>query len=99
MKARMPGGPRYTITSLAVMVKATARGLWPTPSASEGKYRLRASGDSQQFSRSLSSIMRRRALIDGANSGQLSPTWVEWLMGFPLGWTDCGDLGTPSSRK
>ena len=22
------------------------------------------------------------------NSGKLNPTWVEWLMGFPLGWTD-----------
>ena len=22
------------------------------------------------------------------NGGQLNPTWVEWLMGFPLGWTD-----------
>jgi DNA (cytosine-5)-methyltransferase 1 len=21
-------------------------------------------------------------------SGQLNPTWVEWLMGWPLGWTD-----------
>jgi len=21
--------------------------------------------------------------------GSLNPTWVEWLMGFPLGWTDC----------
>ncbi|MFA5165395.1 MAG: hypothetical protein WC481_07520 [Candidatus Omnitrophota bacterium] len=20
--------------------------------------------------------------------GQLNPTWVEWLMGYPLGWTD-----------
>ena len=20
--------------------------------------------------------------------GQLNPTWVEWLMGWPLGWTD-----------
>jgi hypothetical protein len=32
-------------------------------------------------------------------SGQLNPTWVEWLMGYPLGWTDCGDSGTRSSRK
>jgi len=31
--------------------------------------------------------------------GQLNPTWVEWLMGFPLGWTDCGASATPSSRK
>lgn len=20
--------------------------------------------------------------------GKLNPTWVEWLMGFPIGWTD-----------
>ena len=26
--------------------------------------------------------------------GQLNPTWVEWLMGFPLGWTDLEDSGT-----
>ena len=24
-------------------------------------------------------------------SGQLNPTWVEWLMGFPSGWTDLED--------
>lgn len=33
MKARMKGGPRSQITSLQVMVKATDRGLWPTPRA------------------------------------------------------------------
>jgi DNA (cytosine-5)-methyltransferase 1 len=25
--------------------------------------------------------------------GQLNPTWVEWLMGWPLGWTDLRPLG------
>ncbi len=24
--------------------------------------------------------------------GQLNPTWVEWLMGWPLGWTDLRPL-------
>lgn len=27
--------------------------------------------------------------------GQLNPTWVEWLMGFPLGWTDLSVSETP----
>jgi hypothetical protein len=31
--------------------------------------------------------------------GALNPTFVEWLMGYPEGWTDCEDSETPSSRK
>lgn len=31
--------------------------------------------------------------------GQLNPDWVEWLMGFPIGWTDLWDSETPSSHK
>lgn len=33
--------------------------------------------------------------------GTLNPTWVEWLMGFPLGWTDLDDTPseTPSSPR
>ena len=27
---------------------------------------------------------------DGATTGTLNPTWVEWLMGLPLGWTSLG---------
>lgn len=27
--------------------------------------------------------------------GPLNPTWVEWLMGFPTGWTDLSASGTP----
>ena len=33
------------------------------------------------------------------SGGSLNPTWVEWLMGYPTGFTDCGDSETPSSRK
>ena len=28
-------------------------------------------------------------------AGQLNPEWVEWLMGFPLGWTDLSASETP----
>jgi len=29
-----------------------------------------------------------------ATPGSLNPTWVEWLMGWPRGWTDCEHLAT-----
>ena len=31
--------------------------------------------------------------------GQLNPTWVEWLMGWPLGWTGCAPSETGRSRS
>ena len=31
--------------------------------------------------------------------GQLNPTWVEWLMGWPLGWTDCAVSATDKFRQ
>jgi hypothetical protein len=32
-------------------------------------------------------------------TGGLNPTWVEWLMGFPIEWTGLEDWATPSSRS
>jgi hypothetical protein len=49
--------------------------LWPTPTSSEHKYRLRGNS---QASKNLNAI----------HGGKLNPMWVEWLMGFPPGWTD-----------
>ena len=34
-------------------------------------------------------------LLAGIVGGQLNPVFVEWLMGFPLGWTDLEDSETP----
>lgn len=31
--------------------------------------------------------------------GRLNPTWVEWIMGWPLGWTDCDALETDKFRS
>jgi DNA (cytosine-5)-methyltransferase 1 len=35
--------------------------------------------------------------MQAGTGGRLNPTWVEWLMGFPLGWTDLEDSETQSS--
>jgi len=31
--------------------------------------------------------------------GKLNPTWVEWLMGWPLGWTDCAASATVKFQR
>jgi len=33
------------------------------------------------------------------NGGKLNPMWVEWLMGWPLGWTDLKPLETDKFQK
>lgn len=62
----------------------------PTPSATDYKGSSKAG-------------QRRGQLTDPAMSvippgGQLNPTWVEWLMGWPLGWTELEPLETDKSH-
>lgn len=33
------------------------------------------------------------------NGGQLNPDWVEWLMGWPIGWTDLKPMETDKFRQ
>lgn len=40
----------------------------------------------------------RRKMTAG-NGGALNPDWVEWLMAFPIGWTDLKPLETPKFRS
>ena len=43
---------------------------------------------------SLSLAVAREEKADGRHMphGQLNPPWVEWLMGWPIGWTDLKPL-------
>jgi len=56
----------------------------PTLTRSDGKMR----GDRLDY-----------AIEAGGSNGRLNPPWVEWLMGFPTGWTDCDVLGMRSFRS
>ena len=89
--------------------------MWPTPKGSPEKFgrpRLNDRGDLQaavwptpmpsDVDGGRTTKGRHRQNETGlrvAAGGQLNPTWVEWLQGFPLGWTDLGDSVTPSSRR
>lgn len=67
--------------------------LFPTPTARDWK-----SGDVSQTtfkknSRPLNEVIK----LNESKPGQLNPSWVEWLMGWPIGWTDCGPVETELS--
>ena len=38
-------------------------------------------------------------LPNAVHGGQLNPTWVEWLIGWPLGWTDLSALATDKFQQ
>jgi hypothetical protein len=65
--------------------------LWPTPTATDHKGGYRDLNNPKNGEQLANQV-----------GGQLNPTWVEWLMGFPLGWTDLRGLATqlcPRSQK
>jgi len=61
--------------------------LWPTPRT---KGMCGGSGSWEKLKQATSIEEARK--MGAGHGGQLNPTWVEWLMGWPLGWTDLKPL-------
>ena len=78
---------------LALVRGKKARQIWPTPTASSHKTAGPHGSKSHQHDIAKGNL--RGVVMEPDNTGQLNPTWVEWLMGFPLGWTDLEDSETP----
>ena len=76
------GSSKKAGNGLATFVK-----LYPTPQATSwGCSGARAKLRELQEAGAISEDERKG--MQAGNGGKLNPTWVEWLMGFPLGWTD-----------
>ena len=60
---------------------------WPTPTANEDAAG-RPGGKMQK-------MLGNHPDVRGMGGGTLNPTWVEWLMGYPKGWTDLNLSVTP----
>ena len=72
---------------LASAVKLSL-GKWPTPTAHMAKE-----------TNAPSEALRHEPSLTSRVGGQLNPNWVEWLMGWPIGFTDLKPLGTDKFQK
>ena len=70
---------------------------WPTPTVSMHKgATLKPRKDGRVRDDRMDYAVAQQ---EGLHNGQLNPMWVEWLMGYPLGWTELSPSEMPSSRK
>jgi DNA (cytosine-5)-methyltransferase 1 len=60
---------------------------WPTPQVSDSKDRGNLSNPSIQRRMEIGKQVNLQMCVS-QTSGQLNPMWVEWLMGWPQGWTE-----------
>jgi hypothetical protein len=67
--------------------RALQKRQWRTPTARDWKSGKASEATMERNSRPLSEQI----------GGSLNPTWVEWLMGWPIGWTDLKPLETDKS--
>ena len=69
---------------------------WPTPVASDWRG---STGEGCRRGSLAEAVMLRPGKSPplAQRTGYPSPPFVEWLMGFPPGWSDCPPSGTPSS--
>lgn len=106
-------GTAYPLPPLVPTISGTGCSYLPTPSASgfgcrdvprllERRRRTQQrTGNGNGFGLTLTQWVR---LMEWQATGQtipgsLNPVWVEWLMGFPLGWTETDALEIASSHK
>jgi hypothetical protein len=81
---RAKGGLNFSLANPEIQAK------WPTPVTRDYK----DTGTKESMTRALNKrASPGLALLVGAETGgKLNPTWVEWLMGWPLEWTDLKPL-------
>lgn len=72
--------------------------MWPTPQASDNRDRGNLSSGNVKRRRKKGKQIGLSQSVS-VESGQLNPTWVEWLMGWPQGWTDLKPLETGKFRE
>ena len=78
------------------LTSGSASSFWPTIRASEYKGCGPLGSKSHQHMNNRSYLCAVAQERTG-QTGRLNPSWCEWLMGVPIGWTGCASSETESS--
>jgi hypothetical protein len=97
----MQNGEFWELSTLALHTSETEFGLLPTPTTQDN-VQIRGEGAAASHGKRGTTLAgwvtmwptKNPADCNAQNGGRLNPTWVEWLMGWPLGWTDLRPLET-----
>ena len=69
------------------------KNVWPTPRAVDFKGCVHKEAAQKARDRGFNPSLQE-LVAEKSNGGRLNPTWVEWLMGWPIGSTDLKPLET-----
>lgn len=89
----------HTTPALAMSEKGC--GFWPTPTRRDSRT-LKGSQPPKRAPTSGLPLVWTIALTltpEKRSAGRLNPEWVEWLMGWPMGWTDLRPLEMARFRE
>ena len=82
--------------NLREQVSEKAMALWPTPVVTDYKgarkpETMKKTGRNPMTNSLRDAVEHENPTGSGQLSGSLNPQWVEWLMGYPKGWTELED--------
>jgi hypothetical protein len=109
----MRNGRIYAQATWVLRTEGKGSGLWPTPTQQDGEndagpsqykrhtpaVRDYRTGMPGRIEKGHTYNLPEIIADENGMAGQLNPTWVEWLMGYPLGWTDLNASGIALSLK
>jgi hypothetical protein len=84
------GRTEYRTKGTPSLKTMARRNLWPTPTVGDSRASGNRTGSGNSKAHPGTSLTDAICRAPRAG-GVLNPTWVEWLMGLPLGWTEQTD--------
>jgi hypothetical protein len=84
----MRDGECWEQPTLGLRIRGTESGLWPTPTAHMAKE-----------TNAPSEALRNEPSLSSRVGGKLNPDWVEWLMNWPIKWSDINEFDPKEFKR